>query len=197
MISVGLTGGIGSGKSIVSQMFEILNIPVYNSDFEAKKIMQTNSEVKEEIIKLIGTNAYKKNVLNKKYIASVIFSNNELITKVNNIVHKSVIQHYNLWKKNQINTKFVLIESAILFETKIALKNKFNILVVSPKELKYKRLIERGLSYKDIEHRVSSQFTDEQKIKLADFVIINNEKKFVSKQVFSIFKKINHLIEKD
>ena len=75
--------------------------------------------------------------------------------------------------------------------------NKFNILLVSPKELKYKRLIERGLSYKDIETRVSAQFTDEQKIKLADFVIINNEKKFVSKQVFSIFKKINHLIEKD
>lgn len=195
MISVGLTGGIGSGKSVVSQMFNLLYVPVYNSDYEAKNIMQTNPEVKAEIIKVFGKIAYRNNMLNKEYIASEIFSNNELKTKIDNIVHKSVIQNYNLWKKKQINTKFVLIESAILFETKLASKNKFNILVISTKELKHKHLIERGLTLKEIEQRIQSQFSDKKKIKLADFVIVNNEKRFVSKQVLSILKKINRSIK--
>lgn len=192
MISVGLTGGIGSGKSIVAQMFELLNIPTYNSDMEAKKIMETNVEVKNGIINILGKESYKNNKLNKEFIALQIFSDNKLKEKVNNIVHKFVIQHFRNWKENQINTKFVVIESAILLENNLASINKFNILVVSPIELKIKRLIERGLSKFDIEQRMLSQYTDEQKVKYSDFVIYNNEKKFISEQILSVIKKINN-----
>ncbi len=192
MISVGLTGGIGSGKSIVAQMFELLNIPTYNSDMEAKKIMETNVEVKNGIINILGKESYKNNKLNKEFIALQIFYDNKLKEKVNNIVHKFVIQHFRNWKENQINTKFVVIESAILLENNLASINKFNILVVSPIELKIKRLIERGLSKFDIEQRMLSQYTDEQKVKYSDFVIYNNEKKFISKQILSVIKKINN-----
>lgn len=192
MISVGLTGGIGSGKSIVAQMFELLNIPTYNSDMEAKKIMETNVEVKNGIINILGKESYKNNKLNKEFIALQIFYDNKLKEKVNNIVHKFVIQHFRNWKENQINTKFVVIESAILLENNLASINKFNILVVSPIELKIKRLIERGLSKFDIEQRMLSQYTDEQKVKYSDFVIYNNEKKFISEQILSVIKKINN-----
>lgn len=192
MISVGLTGGIGSGKSIVAQMFGVLNIPAYNSDDEAKKIMVESEDVKNEIITVLGQNAYKNNKLNKEFIASKIFSDNVLKEKVNKIVHKHVIKHFKSWKKFQINTKFVVLESAILFENNLASINKFNILVISPIELRVKRLKERGLNKLDIKQRILTQYTDKYKAKLADFVINNNEKKLISKQVLSIIKKINN-----
>ncbi|PIP54386.1 MAG: dephospho-CoA kinase [Bacteroidetes bacterium CG23_combo_of_CG06-09_8_20_14_all_32_9] len=190
MISVGLTGGIGSGKSVVSEMFKIFNIPTYNSDSQAKILMEINTDIKNEIIELLGIAAYTENLLNKQYIASEIFLNNTLRNKLNNIVHKYVIQDFMKWINIQIKSDFVILESAILFETGNEKINKFNITVISPFELKFKRLKKRGMTDSDINKRIASQWTDEQLIKLSDYIIVNDEQKLVSKQVLSIYKDI-------
>ncbi|MBI5540932.1 MAG: dephospho-CoA kinase [Bacteroidia bacterium] len=190
MISVGLTGGIGSGKSVVADMFKVLNIPVYNSDIEAKNIMETNSEIKTELVKLLGNETYLENKINRPFIASKIFSDLTIRNKLNEIVHKYVFEDYKVWAESNILSKFVLLESAILFETGNAGFNKFNILVVSSKELKFKRLKERGMAEADILQRMSAQWYDEKTIELADYVVYNNENDFISKQVLSIYENI-------
>ena len=195
MISVGLTGGIGSGKSVVSEMFKIFNIPTYNSDSQAKILMEINTDIKNEIIELLGIAAYTENLLNKQYIASEIFLNNTLRNKLNNIVHKYVIQDFMKWINIQIKSDFVILESAILFETGNEKINKFNITVISPFELKFKRLKKRGMTDSDINKRIASQWTDEQLIKLSDYIIVNDEQKLVSKQVLSIYKDIMYPVK--
>lgn len=190
MISVGLTGGIGSGKSVVADMFKVLNIPVYNSDIEAKCIMETNSDIKTELIKLLGNETYIENKINRPFIASKIFSDDTLRNRLNDIVHKFVFENYKSWKEFKVNSKFVILESAILFETGNAGYNKFNISIVSSKELKIKRLKERGMSETDILQRMSVQWSDEKIAKLSDYVIFNDENNFISKQVLSIYDNI-------
>lgn len=190
MISVGLTGGIGSGKSVVADMFKVLNISVYNSDIEAKCIMETNSEIKTELIKLMGNETYIENKINRPFIASKIFSDNTLRNRLNDIVHKFVFEDYKTWIEYKTNSKFVVLESAIIFETGNAGYNKFNISVVSSKELKIKRLKERGMSETDILQRMSVQWSDEKIIKLSDYIVVNDENNFISKQVLSIYDNI-------
>ncbi len=190
MVSVGLTGGIGSGKSIVAEMFTIINIPVYDSDIQAKLLMETNAEIKNEIIKLLGIDSYIENRINRTFISSKIFANNDLRNSLNNIVHKHVFEDYKKWSINNKLAKFVILESAILFETGNADFNNFNISVISSLELKIKRLENRGMNKDEIKQRMKTQWSDEQISGLSDFVIINDEQNFISKQVLSIYENI-------
>ena len=190
MFTVGLTGGIGSGKSIVSEMFKVLNISVYNSDIQAKLLMENSNEIKKEIIKLLGNESYIENNVNKQYIASKIFTNETLRNDLNSIVHKFVFEDYKQWSLKIKNSKFTILESAIIFETGNAKFNNINIAVISPAELKIDRLKKRGLIDQDIVQRMSSQWTDEKIIELSDFVIYNDEKQIVSIQVIAIFNNI-------
>jgi dephospho-CoA kinase len=190
MVSVGLTGGIGSGKSIVAEMFKTISIPVYNSDIQAKLLMETNTEIKNEIIKILGVDSYIDSKINRPFISSKIFSDNNLRNSLNNIVHKHVFEDYKEWSNNKINSKFVILESAILFETGNANSNSFNISVFSPLDLKIKRLENRGMSIDEIKQRMEAQWSDEQISGLTDYVIINDEQNFISKQVLSIYENI-------
>ena len=112
---LGLTGGIGSGKTTVSKMFSDLDVPVYNADYEAKKLMQNSLGLKGQIINLLGDNAYKNNVLNKNFISKKIFKDASLLQKINSIVHPAVIDHYKNWFSAQ-DSVYVVKEVAILFE---------------------------------------------------------------------------------
>jgi dephospho-CoA kinase len=195
MLSVGISGGIGSGKTIICTIFQILGISVYNSDLKAKKIMETNQEVRKEIINLLGKESYLNNLtLNRKFIAQKVFNQKELLSKLNEIVHPAVRQDAEIWSKNiPQEGGYYLRESAILFETGIYKQLHINILVVAPEKLRIQRIKNRdGLSGEDITLRMKNQWSDEQKLKLTDFVIINDGKNFLIPQILKIHRTLKN-----
>jgi dephospho-CoA kinase len=195
MLSVGISGGIGSGKTLVCTIFQILGVSIYNSDLKAKKIMETNQQVKKEIIKLLGEESYLNNLtLNRKYIAKKVFNQKELLSKLNDIVHPAVRQDAEIWSENlPQDSSYYLRESAILFETCIYKKLNLNILVIAPEKLRMQRIKNRdGLSDEDITLRIKNQWDDEQKLKLTDFVIINDGKNFLIPQILKIHRTLKN-----
>lgn len=195
MLSVGISGGIGSGKTLVCTIFQILGISIYNSDLEAKKIMETDRQVKNDIINLLGEESYLNNFsLNRKFIAQKVFKHKELLLKLNNIVHPAVRQDAEIWsKKIPQECGYYLRESAILFETGIYKQLNFNILVIAPEDIRINRIKNRdGLSDEEITLRIKNQWAEEQKLKLTDFVIINDGKTFLIPQILKIHHTLKH-----
>jgi dephospho-CoA kinase len=189
MLSVGLTGGIGSGKSHIAEFFQMLGIPVYNSDLNAKKIMENNSQVRNSIIMLLGEDSYTGNKLNTDIISKRVFSDSGLNKSLNDIVHKHVLLDYIEWKEQKSASKYVIQEAAILFETGHYKMHDFMITVSCPVELREKRLLEMGRNKKDIQNRMDKQWSDQKRNELADFIIINDEKESVIQQVLRIHHK--------
>lgn len=189
---IGLTGGIGSGKSYVASLFKAKGVPVYISDIEAKKIMASEKNVIKAIIKLFGNEAYKNGKLNRVYIASQVFQNKEKLNRLNNIVHPAVALHFSNWLKNQ-NFPFVIKEAAILFETGGYKKCNHTILVTAPKEIRLQRVMKRDhITEIEVIKRMGNQWEDEKKIPLADFLIENIEKektKIKVNELFEFFSK--------
>lgn len=170
---LGLTGGMGSGKSTVAGFFKELGVPVYIADEEAKNIMENDSRVKEEIIALLGSKAYQNNRPDRKYIASKVFKDKHKLEQLNAIIHPAVLSDFDLWKKKQ-QAAYVVYEAAILFEKGGYQKCDLNLLITAPLEEKLKRLQKRDNStLEDIQARMDHQWADEKKKELADFVIQN------------------------
>ncbi len=187
---IGLTGGIGSGKSTVTEMFKNLGIPVYISDIEAKKIMKENKGIKDKIKELLGTESYVKEELNKTYIAGKVFKNKELLSKLNKIVHPIVDTHFQSWKDKQ-KGEFVIKEAAILFESGGNKQCDYTILVSAPEKLKIERVMKRDQTTREkVLARMENQWSDSKKIPLADFTIINIDIEDTEKQVLKVYKKI-------
>lgn len=196
MLSVGISGGMGSGKTLVCNIFKVLGIAVYDSDLEAKRIMETNEEVKKEIINLLGEESYLNNItLNRKFIAQKVFNQTDLLSKLNQIVHPAVREDAEVWsiKLSQHNNYFIR-ESAILFETGLYKQLNYNILVIAPRELRIQRVKNRDrLSEEEIDIRMNQQWNDEQKLPLTDFVIINDGKTLLIPQILKINQTLmNH-----
>lgn len=187
---VGVTGGIGSGKTFVCNLFAEKGVPIYITDIEAKRIMNLNAEVKNEIIKLFGSQAYINEVLNRTYISKLVFENKQLLNQLNAIVHPAVAQDFENWYiKNQ--KKLVIKESAILFETGAYKKCDATILVTAPMEVRIKRVMKRDNIAKDlVEKRINNQWNDEKKMQLADYIIENFDKQNTIKQVNKLFLKL-------
>lgn len=170
---VGLTGGIGSGKTTVARIFEELGVPVYNSDVEAKKLMHSSKKIKKELVALFGEEAYLDNKLNRPFIANAVFKDEILLKKLNKIVHPEVRKHFLKWCGKHEHP-YVLQETALLFENQAQDFYDKIILVTAPKELRIERLLERDGSTKDdILARMNNQLEDKKKAPLADFVIEN------------------------
>ncbi|SFW26988.1 dephospho-CoA kinase [Cellulophaga fucicola] len=175
MIIVGLTGGIGSGKSTAAKMFEELGVPVYNSDLEAKKLMSTSVRVQKEIIRLLGENAYKEGVLNREYIAKKVFASTSLLQQLNAIVHPAVRLHFLEWTNKQ-ESNYVIQESAIIFENNNQDFYDYIILVTAPIEVRIERILKRdNTTRENILSRIGNQWTDEKKEKMSDFKLINED----------------------
>lgn len=171
---IGLTGGIGSGKSTVAKMFHKLGIAIYIADEEAKKLMQGEA-IKMKIMDLLGAKSFVGNELDKKYIATKVFNDSDLLKQLNAIVHPAVAQHFSEWVQNQKGV-YVIKEAAILFENGGYQQCDKNILVKANKNLRLHRVLKRDHSTaEDIEARMANQWPDSQKEKLADFVIENNQ----------------------
>lgn len=189
---IGLTGGIGSGKSTVSKILLNHNIPVYDSDSKAKKLMNSSNELKEMIVKYFGKNSYQDNQLNKSYISNIIFNNQIKIEKINSLVHPFVFRDFNNWKKN-ITSKYIIFESALIFETGSYKNNDFNILVVSDLNERIKRVVKRDrVKEKDVLVRIKNQWNDEKKIPLADYIFKNNSLMDNTDKVVQMIKIINN-----
>ncbi len=170
---IGLTGGIGSGKTTVSRMFSDLGIPVYIADTEAKKLTNSSKTIKKELIKVLGKKAYVNDKLNKKYVAGLIFNNEDLLKKVNSIIHPRVAEHFNNWCEKQ-NATYIIKEAAILSENGSYKGCDLTILITAPLKDRLARVLKRdSITKKEIEDRIKNQWSDDIKSEFADFVIEN------------------------
>ncbi len=190
-LSIGLTGGIGSGKSLVADFFKLLGIPVYSSDVEAKQLMQTNILIRESLIEVFGEEVYfDSGELNRFKLAEIIFNNEDALKKVNGIVHPQVRLHYQEWLSQHIGVPYVIQESAILFDT--GLYKNFNkiITVTADKEIRLQRVVERdSCSRESVLERMSKQISEQDKIEKSDFVIYNNSELIIP-QIIAIHKQL-------
>jgi len=193
MIIVGLTGGIGAGKTYVANEFQKLNIPVYNSDIRAKELMISDKFIKENLIKKFGEDVFVNKSLNKKLIADKIFNNTDLKTWIDNLVHPFVRKDFLQWVSNQ-KTFMVIKEAAILIESS-AYKDCDKIIVVTaPLDIKISRVIKRdGATEQDVMQRIKNQMQDDERLKYADYVIENYGLASVTKQVVDIYYKLSEI----
>jgi dephospho-CoA kinase len=191
MIIVGLTGGIGSGKSTVAKVFETLGVKIYNSDERAKELYFV-PHVKAEIEKLLGKEAYiNEATLNKKYISEKIFSDNELLKQVNAIIHTEVKKDFDAFAKLHANEKYIIKESALLIEAKLLSSIDKLLVVTSNINLRKHRVALRdGLSEEKIKKRMEQQVPEEEKIKLADWALENNEENLLIPQIIKIHQSL-------
>ncbi len=195
MMIVGLTGGIGSGKTTVGSMFRDLGIPIYNSDKEAKDLMESSKIIKKAIIELLGKEAYLGKKLNKKYISNVIFRNKDLLEKLNNIVHPAVKKHFIQWVQKR-ETPYVIQEAAILFENSSYRNYDKIILITAPQQSRIQRIMDRDASSKEeIITRMKNQWSDSKKRELSDYVIENIDLETTEIKVKEIHNLILHELD--
>lgn len=190
MLKIGITGGIGSGKSVVANILQQMGFPVYDSDSRAKALTQTNADIRQQLTAMFGDNLFKDNILDKKALSQLIFSSDINLKAVNAIIHPVVVGDFATWTTRQ-NAAAVFLESAILMESGLYQKMDKIILVTTPEKLRIDRVMKRSqLSEKEIRQRMQMQKGEEALAEKADFVILNDEKHLLIPQVHSILQKL-------
>lgn len=190
MVKIGITGGIGSGKSMVCEILKKTGLPVYDSDSHAKLLTTNNLEIRQQLTALFGVQLYNNNSLNKSLLSQIIFSSTKNRDKVNSIIHPVVARDFEMWAVEQ-NSPFVILESAILFESKLAEKMDKIIVVTAPEALRVRRVQQRSqLTEEAIKQRMAAQLSDSHLIKLCDFVIENDEQQLLLPQINAILQKL-------
>ncbi|UXD70488.1 dephospho-CoA kinase [Sphingobacterium faecium] len=185
-IKVGIAGGIGSGKTIVCDIFKVLGVPIYNADLEAKLIMNKSDQVRQAIIATFGDQTYQNGILNREFLAAQVFNDADQLAKLNAIVHPAVIQAAEDWADAQ-TAPYSLKEASILFESGSYKKLDYTILVTAPVEIRIARVMARDqVTREQVLARVNNQLPDEEKAKLADFVIINDGIEALIPQVMAL-----------
>lgn len=192
MKHVGLTGGIGSGKSTVVKIFESLGVPVYVADTRSKELLNSNLKLREILINTFGS-IYKGDRIDTHLFASIIFNDDGKRKLANEIIHPFVGEDFSMWLKKQ-KTNYIIKEAAILFELGSYKQFDKNILITSPIVLRKERLLKRGgISISEIEARIKSQWTDDEKVKLANYHIKNDGNHSLISQVLQIHKELTSL----
>lgn len=195
MLKIGITGGIGSGKSTACKVFEILGIPVFYADDVAKQIMVIDPLLKSQVKDTFGVESYLEDgSVNRKYLAQIVFNNEQELQKLNKLVHPAVFRAFDNWALGLTSkAPYLVKEAALLFESDSYKMCDQNILVTAPLEVKINRVMQRdNVSREEVEARMSKQWTDEEKIKFANFIIYNDEQHSVISQVLElheIFRK--------
>ena len=196
MLKIGITGGIGSGKTTVCKVFETLGVPVFYADTVAKQIMTTDKVLISGVKDTFGEQSYFDNGnLNNKHIAEIVFNNEEKLAKLNGLVHPAVFRAFDEWDaKLPKHLPYSLKEAALLFESGSYQMCDKNILVVAPHDLKIARVTQRDkVSEQQVLARMGKQFTDEQKLKMADYLIENNENQSIVLQVLDLHQQFLQL----
>lgn len=196
MLKIGLTGNMGSGKTTVSKVFEILGIPVFYADDEAKKVMITDQVLINAIKSAFGEISYfADGTLNRKHIAAIVFNNDSELKKLNSLVHPAVFRAFDEWVKKIDDVPYVLKEAALLFESDSYKFCDYTIMVQAPLETRIKRVMQRdGLSLEEVERRNSNQFPEEKKTQLADYIVKNDDTQLVIPQVLELHRRFSSLV---
>ena len=190
MIRIGLTGGIGSGKTTVAKIFETLGIPVYYADDAAKRIMNEDAALREAIQQNFGEESYTNNTLNRSYLASVVFGSAEKLALLNKIVHPLTIADSEAWMQLQTGP-YAIKEAALIFESDVWKDLDKVIGVSSPIELRLQRTMERdGANREAVQARISKQMDEDEKMKRCDFVLYNDETQLLIPQVLALHEKL-------
>ena len=190
VLRVGLTGGIGSGKSTVAQIFEVLGIPVYYADIAAKKIMNEDEELRSAITNIFGKQAYANNILDRKYISSIVFSDPAKLQLLNSLVHPATKKDGEAWMQQQ-TTPYAIHEAALIFEAKVSDRLEIVIGVSSPVELRIKRAMERDkVNREEVLKRMDQQLDEKLKMSKCDFVLMNDEQQLLIPQVLELHEKL-------
>lgn len=188
---IGLTGGIGSGKSTIASYFKSLGVPVYIADDEAKKILFL-PEVAQEVEAAFGKEILTDGKPDKAKIATLVFNNQEKLIQLNSIIHPKVAQHFKSWVKGNYGRIFVLKETAILFESSSYKDCDAVILVTAPKEIRIARVMIRdGISREKVLERMANQWDDDKKAALSDYVINNSNLESAKAEAYNIYEAIN------
>jgi dephospho-CoA kinase len=191
MLTVGITGGIGSGKTTVCKIFEILGVPVYYADEKAKEILCNNQEVVEKVKKLLGNEAYINGKLNRDYIASKVFHDKDLLERYNAIIHPAVAEDTWKWSQQHAHFPYVLKEAALMVETGSYRFLDKLIVVTAPLHIRIDRVMQRDHQSRDaVEARIKNQLSDEEKMKVANYVIVNDHTRSIIKQVLNIHHEL-------
>lgn len=189
MLKIGITGGIGSGKSIICRIFSLLGVPVFNSDVEAKNLL-SSYEVKLFYKKEFGNSIFINDEIDKKKLAAIIFNNPEALEKVNHFIHPLVGQLFENWCMNYNEQPYVIKEAALLIESEIYQTLDYTILVTAPEILRVRRVVSRDKMEEDkVWERIKNQLTDEEKIKKTDFTIRNDGTELIVPQIISLHQK--------
>ncbi len=195
-IQIGITGGIGSGKTLVSKIFGVLGVPVYDADSRAKNIMTTDGILVDQIKKEFGSLSYDaRGMLNRAYLSAMVFSKQDRLKQLNALVHPRVAIDYEKWVTEQGASKYVLKEAALLFESgSYKLLDKI-ILVTAPEEIRMKRVLERDAhrTKADVEKIINNQLSEQEKEAKANFIIRNNETELIVPQILDLHERFNSM----
>lgn len=194
LLKIGLTGGIGSGKTTVCRIFEVLGVPLYNADARAKELQNTHPELKKKLIQHFGEKIYDTaGKLDRKALSDLIFSNPKALKIANELIHPVVRNDFALWAESQKNTPYILKEAAILFESQTAQALDAIIVVTAPKTIRIQRVVERDkISPEAVKQRIKNQMSEQEKIERADFVIKNFGTHLLIPQVLKIHQTLKN-----
>lgn len=189
MIKIGITGGIGSGKSVISHLLQIMGIPVYISDIEAKRLTVSDPQIRNQLTALLGEDVYLNDELNKPLLANYLFSNPVHAQTINSIIHPRVKEDFRTWVTKHTDVPIVAMESAILIEAGFAGEVDKLIMIYAPLDLRVKRSIKRDSATSEaILKRIANQMSDEEKKLWADYIILNDERTSIIPQLLNILK---------
>lgn len=191
MVILGVTGGIGSGKTVVCDLLRIHGIPVYDADKEAKDLNDRSPVIKEKLTELFGNDLYEGEKLNRSKLAEHIFNNKEKLLIVNKLIHTELAKHFIEWTQLNNNHPIVAIDAAVLFEANFQKHVTATITVTAPEEIRIERVLKRDkhLTLEQIKARINSQMSEEEKVKLSDFTVINDNNHSIIEQVSNILNK--------
>lgn len=197
MLRIGLTGGIGSGKSTVARVFEVLGVPVYYADDAAKRMMNEDEELKEKIRQQFGEAVYSDGILNRKALAEIVFNAPEKLKQLNALTHPATIADAERWMQSQTTT-YCIKEAALIFESGAQEYLNHVIGVTAPAPLRIQRTMHRdGITREEVMARMDKQMDESIKMKLCDFVLVNDEQQLLLPQVIELHEKLLLLAKKD
>jgi dephospho-CoA kinase len=189
-LRIGLTGGIGSGKSTIAKVFEVLGIPVYYADEEAKRVMNEDEALQEQIIEHFGKEAYKDSRLDRRYISGIVFNNREMLELLNSLVHPVTLRDSERWMQQQ-TTPYAIKEAALIFESSAQQYLDYVIGVSAPAPLRMHRAMQRdSVTREEVQARINRQIQESIKMRLCDFIIYNDEQQLVMPQVLTLHEKL-------
>ncbi|TLX73454.1 dephospho-CoA kinase [Labilibacter sediminis] len=194
MIKVGITGGIGSGKSTICKVFETLGIPVYNSDLESRVLSNIHPVIIKETKKLFGDHIYVNDVLDRKAVGEIVFADKSKLQALNSIIHPVVAGHFNEWLERHSGAPYIIKETAVLFESGADKNVDYIISVIAPLELRVKRVVLRDdITEEEVLSRVNNQIKDEERVRLSNDTVLCDDVELVIPQVLKIHHKLLNL----